>query len=429
MLSEFKKKALADIFKDKNIVYLNVSDSFSFLLDRFFSQVSNTFASRLNLKTVEELKACFSNHSETILIIENRNNEFEWDKAGELLKTQALDGKVYSILISMRMERSFLKKWGDVYIDLVLAKPLSIQMLSEEFLANQKKMSSRKATLKVIKTAKILLETKELVAAENVLKKSLMSEMDYLAPRQCLLGKVYYLQGKFKDSINSYLAALKATPDFYEGLQSLYSLFKQVEDIDNSYNTLKRIFATYPATTQEYCDAIRFCLQIKRLEDFAVLLHIYGKMRIQDETAKKYTTAAITAYTRYLLEKNEISDAYKMAIKLVSLNLGHLEGLKSIFQKLLELGLKEEMLTFLELFPEYDRSSETFALCRFYSLVLNKSKEHTLEYGQELINKGLQDLILYETVLAALEMKGDLPSVKILKDKIATLWPASQLKK
>ena len=193
--------------------------------------------------------------------------------------------------------------------------------------------------------------------------------------------------------------ALKADPQHFRSLLSLYELFIEQKMMKQAYESSVAMSAFYPINPKRIPELIRVCVANEKFTEVLRFHEVIAQLQSADESVVRYVSAGLVVCGRYFLKKGEKDEALK-AFKKAELTSKSKPGVvKEIIVALFGAGLVAEAEYYLKRAPKGVSSSDeiSFAILEQRSTLGPDSK--TFLMAQGLVNKGIKSQRLYEICL------------------------------
>jgi len=213
------------------------------------------------------------------------------------------------------------------------------------------------------------------------------------------LGQVKYLKSIMAEAKGSYQDGLSLNKIHYKCSIGLYELLMKQKSHAEAYEVVKRISQYFPANPKRLAEVLKLAIINGKYEDVERYYSVFCNIDERDDTLIKYICAALVVCGRYYLGTNSRSRGLELFQKAAATGTGRSKILKEVVQALLDFNLTKDAKTYLDRFPPGEQSAPDYLLLKFHVLDQEGNKNAIIEFGRQLIGKGIHDEKLYEVMI------------------------------
>ncbi len=239
-------------------------------------------------------------------------------------------------------------------------------------------------------------------------------------------GLTYFKKAFIENSEKSYIKGLGFNKIHYKCLVGLFDLLMGLKKYESAYEVVQRIIRFFPANPNRLATVLRLAIQTKHFSDIETFYEEFVKIEDRTDDLVKSISAALIVCGKYFFESKENQLGVDLIQKASVTAAGRSFLLKKAIEALIQYGELDEAKSVLKRFSNTSNEDPHFQVANF----LVSSKESKAEWGasrgQELLQKGIRDLSVYETTISCFEKLGKSERVSELAQDVAKLYPNAE---
>jgi tetratricopeptide (TPR) repeat protein len=209
----------------------------------------------------------------------------------------------------------------------------------------------------------------------------------------------------------------------FKCLFALFELFMKQNRNKEAYELAQRMARYFPANPDRLATVIKLAVINEAYEDIERYYQLFCKLDSRNETLVRYVTASLIACGKHYLQKKNFARAVELFARAKSTGLRNPKVLREIILSLLLAELAAEAQVFLEAYPAGLQGTGEFLAMRYASTERNLQLGASIAAGRKLLSEGVQEYILYATLIRRSIEGGFLDHAEQLLHDALRLWP------
>lgn len=302
------------------------------------------------------------------------------------------------IVVTSNTSQSAVARSAEEDIDAYVLKPFTVELVRRTIMKAALAKIKPPEYVVTIEQGKELLAQGKLPEAEKLFEKAF--GMDPSPSLACYyLGQVKFLRTIMNEAKGSYEQGLNYNKIHYKCLVGLYELLASQKAHSSAYEVIKRISQYFPANPKRLSEVLRLAIVNGKYEDVEKYYAIFCNIDDRDELLIKYICAALVVCGRYYLNQNFKSRALELFQKAGATGTGRTKILREIVQALLDFEMAKEAKVYLSKFPPESQIEPDYLLMSFQVLNAEGNVSKVVDFGRELLSKGIKDERLYSIMI------------------------------
>jgi tetratricopeptide (TPR) repeat protein len=407
----------------RTIVLHNLSTTVSIQIKNFLASMGAKQGGIVESHQVNAFQDVYKTNPKVMLVVEEEAEPEKWTELITAVKDIELETRPAVLFVMDKYKKSTIVKLGQDEIEGVVTKPLNQMKITGQFINTIKSWHTKRKYLRFIYEGRELLEQDQFDRAEKAFVASIEHHPKPALSYQ-LIGDVLYQKGDSKKALESYFKALDINQSHFPSLKSLFNLFKNAGFSSEAYKIVKKIFSYYPAGDEELCDALRLAIQTTSYTDIEKLHEIYIEMDNKSESLRRHMASALYVLSKHYMNTDRIEEAYRIGHLIRHLKVDTKRYFFNLIKRVRKISTKDQVIRFMTLFLAEDHNTNEYIMCNFYVSLFDVSmvSDH-IQTGLDFIDRGIEDVELYEETIRLLEHVGSDKKAMVLRQKADKIWP------
>ncbi|MCC7441713.1 MAG: response regulator [Bdellovibrionales bacterium] len=237
------------------------------------------------------------------------------------------------------------------------------------------------------------------------------------------LAQAYLAEGRPRDAEEHYRAGLVFNEIHYRCLTGLFELLRSEYRCEEAYEVMKVLLERFPVSPRRLDAAVSLAVETGHFDHVGRYFEVYTGLEFKPENLAQAVSRALIEGGRHFLGNERVQEAVDVFQKASVTANKHTLVLRRIITSLVEHGKHQEAERFLKDFPpEHQRGSDYLSMDLLIGSALG-TVSRTIDQGRRLLRSGLQDQVVYETLIRTSIKAGLLESAEGLVYDAARIWP------
>jgi CheY-like chemotaxis protein len=333
--------------------------------------------------------------------------------------------KTIFVLVTSNTSQSAVAQAAEEDVDTFILKPYTIEVLRNSILKAAIAKLFPTDYIKTIEDGKELLFSGNPDGSIEIFKKAM--QMDPAPALACAyLGQAERLKEAIEQAKGSYQEGLGFKKIHYKCLAGLFDLLMSQKQYADAYDVIKKVARYFPANPQRLATVLRLAVMTKSYEDIERYYQIFTSIENRNDELIRYICAALVVCGKFYLLRSSQSRALELFEKAAVTAGGRTKILREVISALMEHGLPKAADKYLKRFPAETHGSDDYLVMHY--LVSNDGMEASLAVskGRILLEKGIEDSVVYKILIARSFEIGHLDSADDLLSKALQKWPTEK---
>jgi DNA-binding NarL/FixJ family response regulator len=212
----------------------------------------------------------------------------------------------------------------------------------------------------------------------------------------------------------------------FKCLMGLFELFAKQNRNKEAYELAQRMARYFPASPDRLATVIKLAVLNEAYEDIERYYQLFCKLDHRNETLVRYVTASLIVCGKHYLAKKNFARAVELFARAKSTGLRNPKILREIILSLLSADLAAEAQVFLEAYPAGLQGTPEYLAMKYSSTERGLALGASIAAGRKLINDGVQEYVLYATLIRRSIEGGFLDHAEQLWQEACRLWPEKE---
>jgi tetratricopeptide (TPR) repeat protein len=423
LISKKQTEFINKYIEDRSVILFNTSNTVNIQIKNFIAGLGSKQKEFKEIDDPQEFAEFISVNYKTLLVIEEYPESELWEKVIHIINGVDTQFRPAVLFVMDKYKKSNIVKLGQDEIEGIITKPLNQNKMASQIINTIKSWHIKRKYLRFIIEGKALLNQGQFEQAKSAFISSIEHHPKPALSYQ-LIAESYLKMDNYKEALEHYFKALDINQSHYPSLIGLYKLFMETGLSSEAYKIIKKIFTFYPAGQDELCNAIRLAIQTTSYQDIEKLFAIYIEVVDRSDKLKKHMASALYVLSKFHMNGGRLDDAYRVAHIISGLKIESKRHFFNLVKRVREVGYKNDVIRFMDLFDTEDHDSNEFKMCQFYvSLYDTQYISDHVQTGIEFIEKGVEDIDLFSETIRLLEHVGNEKKARILRQKADKIWP------
>lgn len=326
------------------------------------------------------------------------------------------------VLVTANTSQVTVARAAEEEVDAYILRPFSSSALRDAILRAAEMKTDPGKYLKMIDEGKEHLAAKKLDEATVTLEAA--KALDRAPALACYyLGQVEMARKEFTKAEMRYIEGIQVNKIHYKCMMGLYEALMEQKKFGDAYTVVKRISRYFPANPQRLATVLKLAVLTQGYEDVERYYQIFTKLDKRDPELIKYLCAALVVCGKYYLKKNIKTRALDLFRKAVIAADKNTKINREVILSLMEFNLVKDIDKFFALFPAETKGTLDYVAISYLLADRHTSTSIMIAKGQDLINKGHQDPLIYQILIRRMMDNGQETAAHPLIQTATQKWP------
>jgi CheY-like chemotaxis protein len=320
------------------------------------------------------------------------------------------------VLVTGNTSQSAVARAAEEDVDTFVLKPFTAEVLRNSILKAAATKVRPPAYLVEINKGKELLAQAKYDEAITVLEGA--RKMDSSPALACFyLGQANLMKKVQEGAKTSYSAGLQYNKIHYKCMVGMYELLMGEKRFAEAYDIVKRIAHYFPANPQRMSSVLRLAIVTASYEDVERYYRIFTSMEQRDPEMVKYICAALVVCGKHYIATRSGSRALELFEKAAVTAAGSSRILREVIHALVEADMVKQAQPFLARFPAKAQTGPDYLAVELLIRHRSGALGDAIARGREILSRGVEDPLIYLTLIRASAEAGFVPAAEELVRK------------
>jgi DNA-binding response OmpR family regulator len=422
-LSDSNNEKIEKFLENKLVLIVDASPMIHQTLTEFFESNKVTKKNISTATHFSQAQQIIETLKPDIIIADcDLDNKRGFDLIQEQIKVIPEKKKRLFIILSSNSSQVSVSKAIEAGVNSYLLKPFDAKLLKSSILKVALSRIQPHEYDEAIERGKTCIDQEKLDEAEKIFQSALtMNPKPALA--YSYLGKIHFLNKKFEEAETMYQEGLNFNKRHLKCLLGLFDVFKSKSRWAETYTVAKRICYYYPANPKYLSEALKLAIIVRSYEDVERYYRAFSQSLVKDSEMIKYMSAALIVCGKYYLNKSIRTRGLHVLRCAAEASDNEPRIIKEVIVTLLDNKLEQETNEYLKLISDEAKTSNEYQVIDFIISDKKQSAMTSIHKGETLIEKGIEDPLVYSiTIRRYIEAK-NLESAKKYIDLAVQKWP------
>lgn len=207
-------------------------------------------------------------------------------------------------------------------------------------------------------------------------------------------------------ALEMYNSGLEYIPIHYKCLSAKFQTLDNLKRPKEAYAVVKKIMQHYPVTPQKLGRMIYLAMITKHFTDVESYYDIYMRLENRTDKLRFIVKTALFTAGKFLVQEKEFQRAYSLFEKSILCSKRNPEIILNSIQQLINVNQIQLAEGILNLSSQDDLENPQIRIAEFLFIKSQGDRSQTIQAGTELIQDGIADYEVFDTVIQYLKLEG-----------------------
>lgn len=329
----------------------------------------------------------------------------------------------FFVILTNDSSQSSVAQAAEEEVDSYILKPYTIDSFKEKIIAAVTHKFTPSPYHDAIFEGKKLIRENKIDGAIQLFKDAVkLNSKPSLA--LAYLGQTLKLKSLQEEAEGIFKNGLEYNPIHFKCLMGLFDLLMERRKFNDAYLVLKALTDAFPPNPNRLSDMVRLIIITKNYQEIDQFYEAFKKIEYRSPALVKVCCAALITCGRFSLKSGEPERGVTLLTNASISAAGNPSLLKEVILILTEFGKFERATEVLKKFPIDQRKTHDYLIAE-YMLVVREVEDplHHIHFGRKLISEGIEDLLIFRTLITALVKVNKMDEAEDTVVKAAKIWP------